>query len=84
MAKNQANAKQHPEARLYLRIINILHPCYHPKVTGHNLKNQQNNKCACFYEIIRLIIMKMEMKMKSRSHRHEINKPRSRYGQKYS
>ena len=28
--------------------------------------------------------MKMEMKMKNRSPRHDINRPRSRYGHKYS
>ena len=36
------------------------------------------------YEIIRLIIMKMETKMKSRSSRYGTNRPRSRYGQKYN
>ena len=44
------------------------------------LKNKQKNKCVCFDEIIRLIIMKMEMKMKNRSHRYDI---RSRHGHKY-
>ena len=38
----------------------------------------------CIHEIIRLIIMKMKMKMKKRSHRYDINRPRSRQGQKYS
>ena len=28
--------------------------------------------------------MKVKMKKKNRSHRYEINKPRSRYGHKYS
>ena len=27
--------------------------------------------------------MKMKMRMKNRSHRYEINRPRSRHGQKY-
>ena len=30
--KNQAKAKQHPEAERYLRIIHFLHSCYHPKL----------------------------------------------------
>ena len=38
LAKNKANAKQHPEAEL-LKIIYILHPRYHPKIVGHILKN---------------------------------------------
>ena len=35
---------------------------------------------------MRLIIMKMKMKIKikNRSHRYDINRPRSRHGQKYS
>ena len=33
---------------------------------------------------IRLILMKMNMKMKNRSHRYNINRPRSRHGNKYS
>ena len=68
----------------YLKIIHILHPHYHPKIIGHILKNKQKNKCVCFYEIMRLIIMKMEMKLKNRSHRYAINRPRSRHGHKYS
>ena len=28
--------------------------------------------------------MKMEMKMKNKSHRYDINRPRSRHGQKYN
>ena len=43
-AKNQANAKQHPEAD-YLKII--LHPHYHQKIIGHILKNQKiTNACV--------------------------------------
>ena len=53
----------------YLETIHILHPHYHPKITGLTLKNKQKNKCVCFHEIIPLIIMKMAMKMKNRSHR---------------
>ena len=42
LAKNQANAKQQPEAKLML--IHILHPLYHPKMIVHILKNKQK-KC---------------------------------------
>ena len=52
MAKNQANAKQHPEAELMLfENIHILHPRCHPKLIGQILKNKQKNKCACIHNI---------------------------------
>ena len=52
LAKNQANAKQHPEAKL-LSLENYSHSSsrYHPKIIGHILKNKQKNKCACIYTI---------------------------------
>ena len=35
LAKNQAKAKQHPEAELLLfEIIRFSHPHYHPKIIG--------------------------------------------------
>ena len=58
IAKNEANAKQHPEAGLLL-FIHIFHQHYHPKIIGHILKNNQKNKC--FHEIMQLLIMKMKM-----------------------
>ena len=81
LAKNQANAKLHPEAEFYsyLKIIHILYPRYHPKVIGHILKNKLKNKRVFIHDITRLIIMKMKMKMKNKSHR-----PRSRHEHKYS
>ena len=84
MAKNQANAKQHPEIEFLLfEIIDILHQRFHPKIIGHILKNKQKNNYVCIHEIIRLIIMKMKMKMKNRSHRYDTNRLRPRHGQKY-
>ena len=69
-AKNQANAKQRPDAELLLlKIIHILNPGYHPKIIVHIRKNKQKNKFICTRETIGLIIMKMKMKMKTRSHR---------------
>ena len=44
-AKNQANAKEHPE------VIHILHPFFFPKIIGHTLKNKQKNKCVCIHTI---------------------------------
>ena len=43
-----------------------------------------NEQVSLIHEIIRLIIMNMKMKMTKRSHRYDINRPRSRYGHKYS
>ena len=63
-----------------LKVIDILHPHY-PRI-GYILKNKQKNKCACIHKTI-LIIMKMNLKMKNKLHRHDINRPRSRYGCKY-
>ena len=68
----------------YLKIILIFHPCYHPKIIGHILKNKPKNKCVCIHEMMRLIVTKMKMKMKNRSHRYDINKPSSRHGYRYS
>ena len=84
-AKNQANAKQHPEAQLLL-FENYSHssPTLSSKTIGHILKNKQKNRRACVHKIIRLIIMKMKMKMKNGSHKYNINRPRSRHGHKYS
>ena len=56
----------------YLKIIHILHPCYHAKILGRTLKDKQVNKCVCIHEIIPLIIMKMKMKKNNRSHRYNI------------
>ena len=67
----------------YLKTIHILHPCYHPKIIGHILKNKQKNKCVCIHEIIRFIVMKMKMKMKNILHRYNTNMPRSRHKHEY-
>ena len=91
MAKNQANAKQHPGANFYyLKIIHILHSLSHPKIRGHVLKNKQKNKYLCVHKIIRLIVVKMKMKMETREHIYDINlgtrknRPKSRHGHKYT
>ena len=48
LAKNQANAKQHPEAELLL-FENYTYSS--PKPIGHVLKKKQKNKCACVRKI---------------------------------
>ena len=85
LAKNQANAKQHPQAEL-LPFENYSHSTstLSSKNDWTYPKNKQKNKCVCIHEVIRLIILKMKMKKKNRSHRYDIKKPRSRHGHKYS
>ena len=85
LAKNQANAKQHPEAEL-LVFGNYSHssPGLSSKNNRTYSKNKRKNKCVCIHEIIRLIIIKIKMKMENRSCRYDINRPRSRHGHKYS
>ena len=77
LAKNQANAKQHPEAELLL-FENDSHsyPRYHLKI----IKIKQKSKFVCIHEIMRLIVMTMKIKIKDRSHRYDIIRPRSRHG----
>ena len=71
LAKNQANAKQHPEAEL------LLFDNYsHSSTTLSSKNNKTCTKkfkkraiCICIHKIIRSIIMKMKMKIKNRTHR---------------
>ena len=76
MAKNQANAKQHPEAELLL-FANYSH--------SSSMLSSKNNGHV-FYKINKSWSMsvKMKMKMKNRSQRSDINRPMSRHGHKYS
>ena len=69
----------------YLKIIHILHSCYHPKTIGHVLKIKEK-KASVSLPLLRKWhdILKIKMKTKNRSHRYDINRPRSRHGQKYS
>ena len=51
MAKNQGNAKQHPDAVL-LQFENYSHfsSTLSFKNNRHILKNKQHNKCVCIHE----------------------------------
>ena len=59
----------------YLKIIHILHQCYHSK----KQKIRKSTSGVCILEIIRLIIKKTNMKMKNRSRRYGKNRPKPRY-----
>ena len=85
MAKNQASAKQHPEAELLL-FENYPHSSstFSSKNDRAYHNKRQRNRYVCMHEIVRLIMMKIKMKMKNRSHTYNINRPRFRHGYKYS
>ena len=67
LAKNQAKAKQRPEAEVLL----------FENCSLSSLRNVRKNKCACFNEIMWLIIMKMKLKI-SGYHRYDINRTNPR------
>ena len=87
LAKNRANAKQHPEAEAFLfEIYSHFSPMLSSKTNNRaHSKKQAKNKCVCIHDIMQwLNIMKMTMKMTIRSHRYNINRPRCKHGRKYS
>ena len=79
LAKNQANAKQHPEAEL-LKLKNYSHSSSTLSTKDNRTysKKKQKKKWVCILEIIWLSIVK------TGSHWHNINRPSSRHGHKYS
>ena len=77
MAKNQANAKHHPEAEL-LESENYLHSSSTLSSNNNSTnskKNKQRNKHVFIHEIMQLITMKMKTKMKIDSRKYGINRP---------
>ena len=70
MAKNQANAKQHPEAGLFVFDENYSNSW--STLSSENIKTfskKQEREQVCLYSW-QYTIMKMKMKMKNRLHRH--------------
>ena len=68
----------------YLKIIHILYPHYHPKITQHTLKNKQKNMYVCIHEIIQVILTKMKKKMENRSNRYDMDTNIDLHGYKFS
>ena len=68
----------------YLKIIHILYPHYHPKITQHTLKNKQKNMYVCIHEIIQVILTKMKKKMENRSNRYDMDANIDLHGYKFS
>ena len=83
MAKNQAKAKQHPEAELLLFENDSLSSC---KLSSKNSRrySKKYTKTSASVLIRLLMTMKMRLKMKNRSHIYNINGPRPTHGLKYT
>ena len=82
LAKNQANAMQHPEAELLL-FRNYSHSSLTLSSKNNWTYSENIRKWTIASVFIRLIIIKIKMKMKNRSQRYDINRPRSTHGHKY-
>ena len=85
LAKNQAKAKQHPEAELLLfENYSISSSTLSSKNNRRYSKNCTDSKYVCLNEVIWLVTMKMRLKMKNRLHRYDINGPRPGLRDKYT
>ena len=85
LAKNRANAKQHPEVELLLfEYCSLSSSTLSFKNNRRYSKKCIKNKYICLNEVIWFITVKMRLEMKSRSNRCGINKPRPRYGHEYT
>ena len=82
VAKNQAKAKQYPEAELLLFENYSLSLCTLSSKNNRYSKKCTKNKCVCFNEVIWLMTMNIGLKIKNRSQRYDINKPRPRHEHK--
>ena len=79
LAKNQAKAKQHPEAELSLfKNDSLFSTRLSSKNNRRYSKKCTKSKCVCFNEVIWLLTMKIGLKVKNRSYRYDINRPRPR------
>ena len=77
LAKNQEKAKQHPEAKLLLFENNTLSSFMLSSKTNMSYsKKCAKNRCVCFNEIVRLIIMTMTLKIKNESHGYDTKRIR--------
>ena len=85
LAKNKANAKQHPEVELLLfEYCSLSSSTLSFKNNRRYSKKCIKNKYICLNEVIWLITVKMRLEMKNRSNRCGINRPRPRYGHEYT
>ena len=83
LAKNQAQANQHPEAEILLFVnYSLSSSTLSPKNNRRHSKKCTKNKYVCLNEVIGLKIMKIRLNLTNRSHRYDINRPRPKHGHK--
>ena len=85
LAKNQAKAKQNPEAELF-QFDNYLFSSL-MLLTKNNKRFSKKcilNKYVCLNELVWLMTMKMRLKIIIRSHRYDIKRPKLRHRDKYT
>ena len=83
LAKNQAKAKQHPEAELLLfENYSLLSSKLSSKNSRRYSKKYTKTSASVLMRL--LMTMKMRLKMKNRSLIYSINGPRSIHGLKYT
>ena len=81
--KNQAKAKQHPEAeRLFFESYLLLSSKISSKNSSSYSKKYTKTSASVLMRL--LMTMRMRLKMKNRSHIYNINGPRSIHGLKYT
>ena len=74
LAKNQENIKQHLRLNFcYLKIIHILHPRYHPKITGHIIRKYANEQVCLLSLDYMLNHNENENENEKNSHRYDID-----------
>ena len=85
LAKNQANAKQRPEAELLLFKDSLLSSFTSSfKNSRRHSKKCTKNEYLCLNVLIWLMAVKMRLNMKNRSHRYDINRPSPRHGHSHT
>ena len=83
LAKNQAKAKQHPEAKLSLfENYSLLSSMLSSKNSSRYSKNYTKTSASVLMRL--LMTMKRRLKMKNRSHIYNINGPGLIHGLKYN
>ena len=85
MGKNQAKAKQHPEAEFLLfEFLSLSLSTLSSKNNSRYSKKCSKNNYFCLNEVTWLITMKARLKMKNKSYKYNINRLKPRDGHKYT
>ena len=68
----------------FLKIIPILHPCYHPKLIWDVLKNGQKTSVSVLMRSYDYMYWKWSSKWKNGLHRYDINRTKQTHGHKHT